>query len=498
MKIKAGPSAKPRVVCSFDSTGRIKALYEAAGMGPRMQRKGLVGVGGPNADISRSLPNLVKRSHHAMRNNPYAVKAKETYVSSVIGNGLTAIWPNEQMQQLWDYWAEHCSADDRGSMLDLQMLAAATQFESGEVLARRRLRSAGDGLAVPLQIQLLEGSHLDIGYNVYRKHNPVLQGIQFDALDNRQYYHLWKYNPEDLSGIAEINERRGVKAQDVIHLFRRLRPGQIRGIPELTPVLIRLYEIDEMQDATLVKQKTAQLFAWIITQEAPQAGEVSETNDIGEGMELGEAVEAPTGEQLSKIVPGAAHYLQEGEKIEFSSPDGIGANYAAWLKTELRAVAAGAGITYEQLTGDLEGVNYSSIRAGLIEFRRRIEQLQLTLFINRFMQPIAQWFADTVVAQGLVDLSGYWFEPWKHLPKFGSPKWDWVDPVKDVMGDILEVRGGLSTLKAKLAERNMPFEDTVAQLAVEQAIDLVLDTNPAAVTKSGQLQQAQALLAAEN
>lgn len=487
MKIK---QVKPRIKCSrgVDVGARIQAVYEAAGMGPRMQRKGITGVGGPNSDISRSQSNLVKRSRHAVRNHPYAARAKEVYVSSIVGNGLTAKWPNKEMQALWDQWILHCSADDRGSMLELQMLAAGAQFESGEVVARRRPRLASDGLAVPLQIQLMEGDHLDIGYNVMREHNPISQGIQFNSIGDRSHYHLWKYHPEEVSVTGGFNQRVGVPANDVIHLYRRLRPGQLRGVPELTPILVRLYEIDEMQDATLVKQKVAQLFAWIVRKKSSDTG-VQETNSITDQIELGETIETEDGEQLTKITAGGVHYLEDDEEIDFSSPDGVGANYSTWLKTELRACAVGAGITYEQLTGDLEGVNYSSIRAGLVEFRRRIEQLQFALFVHRFMRPIAEWFADTVVMLGVVSLTGYWKAPWAHLPSFGSPKWDWVDPLKDVMADLLEVRGGFNTLKNKMAERNLPFDETIQQLVMEQMLEnLVLDTNPSKVTKAGQFQ----------
>ena len=53
------------------------------------------------------------------------------------------------------------------------------------------------------------------------------------------------------------------------------------------------------------------------------------------------------------------------------------------MRLQLHAIAAGVGLTYELLTGDLSQVNYSSIRAGLIEFRRRMEALQWQLLRPR-------------------------------------------------------------------------------------------------------------------
>jgi capsid protein len=39
----------------------------------------------------------------------------------------------------------------------------------------------------------------------------------------------------------------------------------------------------------------------------------------------------------------------------------------------LRAVAQGFGLTYDLLTGDLRQANYSSLRAGRLAFKRRLE-----------------------------------------------------------------------------------------------------------------------------
>jgi capsid protein len=55
------------------------------------------------------------------------------------------------------------------------------------------------------------------------------------------------------------------------------------------------------------------------------------------------------------------------------------------MRQQLRAIAMGMGITYEQLTGDLTNVNYSSIRAGLIEFRRRCAIYSITLWYFNFV-----------------------------------------------------------------------------------------------------------------
>jgi lambda family phage portal protein len=479
---------KPRInVHGGMSTTQFHNAYEGASRSYRMRNKGMSN-GGPNQDIKQSLSTLRKRSRHAIQNHPLAVSAIENYTSQLIGNGITAKWPDKAIQALWEKWIKECDADGIDSFYGLQVLAARSQFEAGEVLVRRRARLPQDGLSVPLQIQLLESDHLDENYNS-QVDNNITMGIQFNGIGQRVFYHLWRNHPSE-SGTLTGNIRNAVPANDVIHLFRRLRPGQQRGVPELTAVLARLYDIDEMQDSTLMKQKSAALFGWIVTKKSPEIQAGQETNFVDRGL-LGadEGEETEEGTPITEIRSGGIHYMEEDEDVKFSSPDGIGQNYIPWLKSELRTVAKGLpGCTYEQLTGDLTDVNYSSIRAGLVEIRRRIEQLQYMMMIHRFCHPIAQWFLDHAVISGAVTIKNYWSNRTEYLPTWFTPRWDWVDPLKDVMADLIETRTGFTTRAAKVAERGGDIEKVDEQLLKEQASELVLDSNPKVTTKAGQLQ----------
>src|SRR3970282_2854989 len=82
------------------------------------------------------------------------------------------------------------------------------------------------------------------------------------------------------------------------------------------------------------------------------------------------------------------------------------ATYEPFMGGQLRSIAAGMGITYEQLTGDLTGVNYSSIRAGLLEFRRRCEQFQHQVIVFQMCRPIWQTWLDAASLSGALPKSG--------------------------------------------------------------------------------------------
>ncbi len=468
------------------SFGGGNSVYEGASQSYRMAGKGLYS-GGPNSAASGNLRILRARSRHAVRNNPYGTSAIETHVTNLIGNGIKAKWKDPELQKLWDSWVKTCDADGDESFHGLQVLAARGQFEAGEALVRFHTRSNVSG--VPLKLQVIEADHLDEAYSEVRtKQHWIRMGVEFNDRGQRTRYHLWRNHPSDHI-LSKGNTRLAIPADEILHVFRKLRAGQIRGIPELSPVLVRLYEIDEMQDATLVRQKTAALFGWIIRKrdvgEPYQPGVPAGTMGAN-GKTVKSQKKMP---KITKIMPGGTHYLREDEDISFSQPADIAGIYVEYLKSELRAVAKGMGITYEQLTGDLEGVNYSSIRAGLIEFRRRIEFLQLTLMVFKFCEPVAdKWLRRAVmfgVTPAEITLENYR----DYLPEWRPPRWEWVDPLKDVQADLLEVRAGFATLASKQLERGSDPDTTVEQLEREQDLDITLDSNPAKVQKSGQIQQ---------
>lgn len=485
-------TAKPRIRVSSDGKMHLrgaKAQYEGGSHGVRMGNKGVT-ITGPNAPIERSLATLQSRSHSAIRNNAYARKAKETYVANLVGTGIKPQWGNEAIQALWDDWVTMADADGVDNFYALQAMVAGSQFEAGEALARTRFRRLSDGLPVPLQLQLIESEHLDPSYSIAAPNGRVVRmGIEFNGIGQRTAYHLWRHHPHESLTFA-YNERVPVPASQVIHVYRRTRPGQLRGVPELTSVIVRLYEIDEMQDATLARQKLAQLFGAFVRRKTN-----ADPEDLGPYFGKQVSVAGQDADRIDEFVPGGIHYLEDDEEVNFSNPPDVGGNYREWLRSELLAVAAGAGITYEQLTGDLSGVNYSSIRAGLLEFRRRAEALQAHLMVHQFCRRVAGIWLDTAVTSGALNLPNYATERSRYLAiDWIAPKWSWVDPLKEVNADLIEVRAGFKPRSEAAGERGWSIEQLDEEIskgnASADSYGLLMDSDPRKVSKSGVTQDA--------
>ncbi len=157
-----------------------------------------------------------------------------------------------------------------------------------------------------------------------------------------------------------------------------------------------------------------------------------------------------------------------GEDIKFSEPSDVGGSYEAFMKQQLRAIAVGMGITYEQLTGDLTNVNYSSIRAGLIEFRRRCGMLQHNIMVFQFCRPVWDRWLELAILSGELDIGEKWAKEAAKEVKWIPQGFDWVDPLKDQQAQQMAVRNGFKSRSEVVSELGYDVEEIDQEIAEDQ------------------------------
>lgn len=450
--------------------------YEGATTGRRLGHWGLSSAG-PNTAIGDSLNHLRARSRDLIRNNPWVANGFRSLASNLIGCGITPRWVlddtalKEKIQQRWLEWTNEADLDGRCDFYGLQFLIAQTLMQSGEALVRVIPQKMIHKSIVPLQIQVLEPDFL-IDTPSYSNGATIKMGIELNQQGKRMAYHLHERHPGEADNVNIGTIR--IPAKDILHVYRLERPGQLRGVPWVSSVLLKLRELDQYEDAELVRKKTAALFAGFITEASP---------DFGQGFNQCDPDQYP---ELA-LEPGTLRRLAPGENIEFSEPTDVGGSYEVWIKQQLRAVAAGMGVTYEQLTGDLHGVNYSSIRAGLIEFRRQIECLQHHMIIHQLCQPIATRWTHYAVLSGALEIDDYFDNPTKyHRIQWQPPGWDWVDPLKDIQAEVLAMQHNLKARQDIIAKYGMDAEEVDRKIAHDHfrvkdlglKVDIQDDTDP--------------------
>jgi lambda family phage portal protein len=441
-----------------------------------------VGNPGAVAALAFTQGELRAKSRDLVRRNAWAAAGVEAFVANAIGTGIkpqSMVADNplrEAIHALWWDWVEEADAAGLTDFYGLQALACRAMLEGGEALVRLRWRRPEDGLAVGLQLQVLEPEHLPLTLNRELPGGHVIRaGIEFDRLGRRVAYHLTRSHPGDgslapMSGTGGMETVR-VGASEVIHLFRPLRPGQIRGEPWLARALVKLHELDQYDDAELVRKKTAAMFAGFITRLAP------------EDSLMGEGLAGPDGAALAGLEPGTLQILEPGEDIKFSQPADVGSSYAEFMRQQFRAVAAAMGITYEMLTGDLTQVNYSSIRAGLLEFRRRCEAIQHGVIVHQLCRPVWRAWMEQAVLEGALALPGFARRRREYLAAKWIPQgWQWVDPLKEFNALKLAIRAGLMSRSEAISAYGYDAEDIDREIAADNRradeLGLVFDSDP--------------------
>jgi lambda family phage portal protein len=393
-----------------------------------------------NSLIASGGPRLLARSRELVVTNGYAANACEAFASNLVGDGIKPSSLIEdpalrdQVQRLWLAWTDEADADGLTDFYGLQAMVAREMFVAGECFVRLRPRRAEDGLLVPIQLQLLQSEMLPFEKTeVAANGNRIRCGIEFDAIGRRVAYHFRRRHPGDSTDQGMITpETVRVPAGDVLHIYRPIDAGQIRGLPHVAPAMVRLFLLDQYDDAELDRKKTAAMFAGFITKTAPEEqlmGEIEATDDSGATVSL---------------EPGTLQVLLPGEDVKFSSPADVGGGYEAFQYRTLLSVSASLGLPYHLVTGDVRQANYSSLRAELVEFRRRVEQLQHGVVAHQLCRPVWARWLETAVLSGALDLPDFAHSPSRYRPvNWIPPRWDWVDPLKDIQAQVLAMEAGI-------------------------------------------------------
>ena len=456
-------------------------VHEVAGTG-RRARAWSPGNPGAVSALAMAQDALRARSRDLVRRNAWAASGLDAFVANAVGTGIKPqsmvqeARTREAIHSLWWDWCEEADAAGLTDFYGLQALATRAMLEGGEALIRLRYRRIEDGLPVALQIQVLEAEHLPTTLNRDLPDGNVIRaGIEFDRLGRRVAYHLYRVHPNDL-GLAPMSSGAGlttvrVDAAEIVHLFRPLRPGQIRGEPWLARALVKLDELDQYDDAELVRKKTAAMFAGFITRVAPEDSLLNESGGGADGV------------ALSGLEPGTLQILEPGEDIKFSAPADVGSAYSEFMRQQFRAVAAAMGVTYEMLTGDLTQVNYSSIRAGLLEFRRRCESLQHGVLVHQMCRPIWRAWMDQAVLQGALNLADYGARRREYqAAKWIAQGWKWVDPQKEFAAMKLAIRAGLMSRSEAISGNGYDAEDVDREIAADNRradeLGIMFDSDP--------------------
>ena len=227
-----------------------------------------------------------------------------------------------------------------------------------------------------------------------------------------------------------------------------------------------------------VKELTGGLGADVVVEAAGQEETVNQIKDLvklfgtvalfglPEEPMIGEDEADLDGAAIASLEPGTMQVLLPGEDVKFSSPADVGGGYEAFQYRTLLAVSASLGLPYHLVTGDVRQANYSSLRAELVEFRRRVQQLQHGVIAHQLCRPVWARWLETAQLAGRLDLSD---PAAARMVQWIPPRWDWVDPLKDIQAQVLAMEAGITSRRKVVEATGYDVEEVDRENATDTA-----------------------------
>ena len=416
-----------------------------------------------NAELQRGLRQLRARSRDLEQNNDYARKFLSMVETNVVGHAGFSLFiepkrPDGSIDQFdaavlergfWQ-WAQSCEVTGL-SLTEVQRLFIRTVARDGDIAVRYLPRGP-----FGLQMQLIDPQRIDDQYNDETPGGrKIRMGVEYDEWGAPAAYYLSDMDTADPRQGDVHRKRMRIPADQLRVYFPRMSVGQLRGVPFMSSAMLRLQMLGGYEEAAVVAARVG----------AAKMGAIK--TDDGDVTSLADSVDSDGNAVIDANEPGGFFNLPPGTTLQAWDPDYPHAQYDAFVRACLRGMSSGLGVSYATLANDLENVNYSSIRAGVLEEREVWKSLQGWM-IETFLQPLyTEWLRHAITTGALDPL------PASKFAKFNSARWqgrrwDWVDPRSDMEANILAIKHGLKSRTEIVAEQGRDLVDVWSDLKREQ------------------------------
>jgi len=451
--------------------------FDAAGHSRRTRGWKRTG-GSANTEIGTGLARLRNGSSELMRNNKYAATFKRKLVAWIVGDGITvqlshsdADFAKKAQAELDAHFKRRL--DGINDFYGQQKLGVGAMIERGDSILVWSSRDR----EINARCQVFEGDLIDHLKNddQLAAGGRIIQGKEFDRFGDPVALWLFDQHPGD-HGYAGKSKRYDIK--DIDHLHEQLRPGQARGIPWLSPIMLDQKDMGELEGAIQMKKKIEACLALIL-----RPGAANPIPNPFDGVL--EKNDKPNAPPIDTVRPGMIYRAQPGDEATTLNPSSTG-DGVDFIKQQIAAQATGF-MPYFMMSGDMSQSSYISLRAAINDFYKLLDDWQQNICVVQMIAPAAdralQLFYLKTGDKRYLQLG----------KSYGMPRRPALDPISDVQGEREEIRSGFRTLTRSLAERGMTREQYIEERVQElQSLDdngVILDSDPRRVTNAGMLQQ---------
>lgn len=454
-RIFASPSTPQRATRFMHVPLHVRSRYDAAVTTEENRRHWAsadqLSANAANSPVVRR--TLRSRSRYEVANNSYARGIVLTLANDCVGTGprLQMLTDDDGANRLvedeFDRWSDEIRLAEK---LRTMRMARA---QDGEVFALLTANPAVNS-PVKLDLRLMEADQIATPTISATTSPNAVDGIVFDAFGNPIQYHVLKFHPGDGRGLlAGTNAYDPVPAISMIHYFRVDRPGQSRGIPEITPALPLFAQLRRYTLAVIAAAETAADFAAVLYTDAPANGEA----DAVEPMDLVELER-----RMATVLPG-------GWKLGQVTAEQPATTYGEFKQQILNEIARCLNMPFNVAAGNSSGYNYASGRLDHQTYYKsiRVDQSHMGRVVLDAI--LRAWLDEAVLVEGLLPQS------MRRADADYDHQWFWdgqehVDPAKEATAQATRLTSNTTTLAYEFARQGRDWESELRQRAKEVAL----------------------------
>lgn len=463
--------------------------YRGASTVPKALSGWNVAGGSATSDLHPDLDSLRERSRDLERNAPIASGAISTTVTSTVGTGIR---PHPEIDReflgmsdeqaddweleakaIWSLWADSTMCDLAGEsdFATLQAIAFRSVLASGDILSIHRFkRRPGDIFGS--RVQLIEADRISNPQG--REDTARLSaGVQINGDGLVQGYHvrtnhpgeLYPFRGSDFGRWKFIRTRRNSGHRLAWLLYKKTRPGQVRGAPFLAPVIEPLKQLETYTLSELQAAAVAGMFTVFVT---------SDEDDLPHTVG---AVPSPAADDQDDTISmgyGLVVDLKQGEDIKTAAPERPNTNFDEFVTAIIRQIGMALEIPHEVLTKHYQA-SYSAARAALLD-AWKLWKVKRSFLGTYFGQPCYEQVIGEAVALGLISAPGFLTDP---MVRAAYLRCSWVgdgmpniDPQKEINARKTAIEAGLSTREREAREHSGVDYDRIKQQLVREADDM--------------------------
>lgn len=417
--------------------------------------------------IWTDLRKLRARSRELADNDPTMQKFLGLCVANIIGKSGVKMQPkiknlrggqlaaelNSQIAEEWKSWCARgvCTVDGKLSFDELERLLIRTAAMDGEFLVIMRPTDNAWGFALQhMDMDQLDHTYFDESLSGGRS---IRMGVEVDKFRRPLAYWLFNRPPNEwtVNPLARVR----VPSESAIHAYLPDSALQTRGIPWAATAMFQMNMLRGYMEAEVTAARVGACQMGILINKGTDEFE-------GEGKNEDGTVKL-------EAQPGGFLQMQGDQDFKQFNPTHPSTAFASFVKEAKRNIASALGVAYTSLAEDLEGVNFSSIRAGLLN-ERDMWRVRQKWMIESFHKPVFKMWLMQSILSGRIDISIRDEDQVLSQIAWHPRGWAWVDPAKDQVAAQMSVQNGFTTRRRVLASQGEELESTLEELAAEEEL----------------------------